>query len=219
MANDTFVMSARQSAELDFAFERNGWTAGDVKWLSEGDNLKGFLAVRRGDAKVVPMSLMRFVGTTTIPARTTRFVPGDHFVVNTTEDAHVKISYVDPDFVRLFGKKIEGPTAETTLRYYKFSRSATFVSAIQELSNEVVVKTTPGELYAMMEAQPNGPKSVAGPLFVNGSAQLFEMEDLNGVSRLMDVRWYGRGWSMYIRSVVSFNQWHDENQVFSHDSR
>lgn len=52
---DTFVMSARQSAELDYAFERNGWTPDDVKWLSKGKNLASVLAVRRGESKIVPI--------------------------------------------------------------------------------------------------------------------------------------------------------------------
>ena len=56
MANDTFVISSRQSAELDHAFERNGWDASDVKWLSQGDNLAAILDVRHGCAKIVPVA-------------------------------------------------------------------------------------------------------------------------------------------------------------------
>lgn len=37
--SDKFVMSARQAAELDHAFERNNWTPADVKRLSEGNVL------------------------------------------------------------------------------------------------------------------------------------------------------------------------------------
>ena len=46
------VMFARQAAELDYAFERNGWTPDDVKWLSTGDNLARILEVRRGSAEI-----------------------------------------------------------------------------------------------------------------------------------------------------------------------
>ena len=35
--SDTFIMSARQAAELDHALERNGWTPAEVKKLSQGD--------------------------------------------------------------------------------------------------------------------------------------------------------------------------------------
>ena len=49
---DTFVMSSRQAAELDHAFERNGWTAADVKKLSAGDTLAQVLHVVRGNGSV-----------------------------------------------------------------------------------------------------------------------------------------------------------------------
>ena len=47
------VMFARQAAELDHAFERNGWTPNDVKWLSTGDNLAQILYVRQGVAEII----------------------------------------------------------------------------------------------------------------------------------------------------------------------
>ena len=40
----------------------------------------------------------------------------------------------------------------------------------------VATKTTPGELYSLLEKQPDGPKSDAGPLLTNGYANLFEMD-------------------------------------------
>ena len=51
---DTSVMSARQSAELDHAFERNGYTAADVKVLSTGYILKSVLPIVRGGTPNVP---------------------------------------------------------------------------------------------------------------------------------------------------------------------
>lgn len=41
-------MSVRQAGDLDLAFERNGWTAEDVKWLSTGEILADVLRVRKG---------------------------------------------------------------------------------------------------------------------------------------------------------------------------
>lgn len=70
MPNDTFVMSARQSAELDHAFERHGWTPADVKWLSSGDTLAEVLQVRRGNAEIKYRDSFRETGEFTfqIPA-------------------------------------------------------------------------------------------------------------------------------------------------------
>lgn len=46
------VMTSRQAAELDYAFERNGWTAENVKKLSEGNILAVHLRILRGELAV-----------------------------------------------------------------------------------------------------------------------------------------------------------------------
>lgn len=50
---DKFVMSSRLAAELDHAFERNGWSAAEVKLLSQGDKLSRMRDVLRGAVKIV----------------------------------------------------------------------------------------------------------------------------------------------------------------------
>jgi len=52
MANDTFVMSARQAAELDHSLERNGFTPAMVKKLSEGDTLAQIIPFLNGQADI-----------------------------------------------------------------------------------------------------------------------------------------------------------------------
>ena len=52
MANDTFVMSVRQAAELDHAFARNGWSAEDIKKLSAGSTLTEFRKILLGHASI-----------------------------------------------------------------------------------------------------------------------------------------------------------------------
>jgi hypothetical protein len=49
-------MSSRQAAELDHAFERNGFDARDVKKLSEGDILAKILPVIKGSGKMAVKS-------------------------------------------------------------------------------------------------------------------------------------------------------------------
>ena len=80
----------------------------------------------------------------------------------------------------------------------------------------VATKTTPGELFSLLEKQPNGE---AGPLLVNGYANLFEMEDIDGVSRLVYAGWHDDGWYVDSRSVTCSDQWFGEFQVFSRNSR
>lgn len=47
-----FVMSSRQAAELDHAFERNGWSSQEVKILSSGDLLASIRQVILGHASI-----------------------------------------------------------------------------------------------------------------------------------------------------------------------
>lgn len=54
--SDKFVMSARQSAELDFALERNGCTPEFVKWLSGGNVLARVRQVQLGHSEIKPVA-------------------------------------------------------------------------------------------------------------------------------------------------------------------
>ncbi len=85
----------------------------------------------------------------------------------------------------------------------------------------VATKTTPGELYSLLEKQPDGPKSDAVPLLTNGYANLFEMDDVNGVARLVGAGWHDDdgGWRVYAHDASPSYQWDDGSQVFSRDSR
>ncbi|MBU6388623.1 hypothetical protein KGQ72_01995 [Patescibacteria group bacterium] len=47
-----FVMSTRQAAELDYAFERNGWSPEEVKKLSTGDFLANVRQALLGYAEI-----------------------------------------------------------------------------------------------------------------------------------------------------------------------
>lgn len=53
--SDRSIMSARQAAELDSAFERSGWTSAEVKKLSQGDILANIRRVLLGDVKIVTL--------------------------------------------------------------------------------------------------------------------------------------------------------------------
>jgi hypothetical protein len=139
-------------------------------------------------------------------------------VVNTGKGARVKIAYVDPEFIAWFGDKIEKPTGKTTLRYQIFTRPAAFAQAVQENRDiGFVTKTTPGELFSMLAKQPDGPKSPAGPLATNDYANLFEMDDISGIPRLVNVFWRfrGNGWNVYAREKSLSIQWCNGHQLFS----
>jgi hypothetical protein len=163
-----------------------------------------------------PQPLLIYGGTVAVAARTARFVPKNFF---TTKNNRVRIGYVDPDFTAWFGGKAEEPTVATTLYWHVLSRPSAFAPAMKELGGGAVVQTTPSELASMMERQPDGPNSGAGPLLVNGYANLFEMLDYTGVSRMVRVFWSVGGWYVYANPVTNSNQWYDEYRFFSRNPR
>ncbi len=73
------IMTSRQAAELDHAFERNGWTAEDVKKVSGGELLASFLLVVRDRAEVVVKSILTFLRTVRIAAQPAVITSEEYF--------------------------------------------------------------------------------------------------------------------------------------------
>lgn len=166
------------------------------------------------------MPCIAFTGMVTIPPRTEKFIPKDAFVANTAKGKHVKISYVHPAFIEKFGDKAEGPSAiETVLLHYNLTHLSVFAPVIKEISIVAATKTTPGELYSMMEKQPDGPESEAGPLLANGNANLFEMETVSGDASLVSIGWHDHGWYVCSHSITDPLEWRAGSRIFSLDAR
>ena len=53
--SDKFQMTVGQAHELDMAFDRNGWSAADVKELSEGNILTSVRNVLLGYSEIRPV--------------------------------------------------------------------------------------------------------------------------------------------------------------------
>jgi len=165
--------------------------------------------------------LLNFISTIMLPARTTRFVPREKYVVNMEPGKHVKLAYVDPVFMEGADEEIEEPTEGIELRRYVLARPSVFTPVMEEIRKEgFATKTTRSELFSMLEKQPDGPKSNAGPLLTNGYANLFEMV-LKGIPRLVGVRWGGcrGGWGVSAREVSGPRRWDVGDQFFSRNSR
>ena len=78
-------------------------------------------------------SLIQFIGTVAVPARAEKFVARDHFIVETSKKANVKISYLGDNFKEKFLDKIEQPRQETALRYGKLLKSSVDEPIIAEI--------------------------------------------------------------------------------------
>jgi hypothetical protein len=162
--------------------------------------------------------LLEFIGTVAVAATTGKFVAREKFVVNTSRETPVKISYVGDNFTAWFLSgvgKTEDPITATTLRYDRLRSASVDAPIITELGGETKAGTTLTEIYSLMEKQPNGQK---GALLNNGWWNIFYVRDSAGVLRAVRVGWGGACWGVSARSVGSPRRWRDGDQVFFRNS-
>ena len=163
-------------------------------------------------------SLLKFVGTITIPA-TAKFVAKDKFVVNTERNAPVKISYLGDNFTAWFlngDGKIEDPITGQTLCYYRLRQSSMDCPIIAELGGAEKSEITLFEIFSLMEKQGNGKD---GALLSNGLCNLFCVRGSTGVLSAVYVHWWGDGWSVGADSIFEgMHRWDEGDRVFSSNS-
>jgi hypothetical protein len=197
----------------------NGLTTEEAQWVIM--ETTAAIAVCVGAIKIAYAKahrILEFISTIVVPATTTKFVAKNKFVVNTDDNAQVKIFCVWDNFTTWFlsGKgKTEGPITEQTLRYHKLRTSSVDGPIITELGGKAKAETTLSEMFSLMERQKGGE---AGVLLTNGYANIFYAKDTSGTLRAVGVGWYGDGWYVYARSVEYPRDWSDGFRVFSRNS-
>jgi hypothetical protein len=223
MSNSRFedgaVLSARQTGELDHALERNGGSAAFIKWLSEGDNLRGPIEVWKGTAKIVPLPLLDFGDDLLlIPMATESFEASKHFIVDTSDSAEVKICDLWGFFKEEFLGKTEEPCPASALRRATLTRPSVDGPIIEELGGEEKAETTLLEFFKALKAQRAGE---TGALFTDGRANIFYIKNKKDVLRTVYASWRadGGGWRVSALGVAGPRQWYAGDQVFSRSSR
>ena len=195
-----------------------GWTS-NQKGLKK--NLAGCLLPDTASAPVEPAKLellLEPVGTVTTSATTTAFVAKEKLVLDTSNKAKVKISYLGDNLKACFlsGKgKTEDPISEQTLRYGKLRKASVDMPIVNELGGEAKAETTFSEIYDLMVKQPKGEK---GALLNNGWANIFYVRDQNGVLRAVVMYWRDDGWHLHAYPFECPGRWCGGGQVFSRNS-
>lgn len=208
-----------QAGELKAGFRRADWTNAEIKLLCEGDILAKVRQVICGRAEIVVRSILKFVSTVVVLARNTPFLAREKFVLDKSDTAPIKISWIGDNFRTWFLGKTEelprlsdGQVPEQTLRYQKLRQDSPDASIIAELGGEEKAETTLSELYALMERQKNRED---GPLLTDGKWNVFYIKDVNGVLRAVLVYWCDGGWYVRADSIGSPYGWSAGFQVFS----
>lgn len=168
------IMTSRQASELDFAFERNGWTAEDVKKVSAGNTLASLLLVVRGVAEVVVKSILELVNAAIKVSARDKFVVADNF-----KKGNAGIYYLGENFTKWFGGKVEENIPAATLSSHRLSQNSVDGPIKAELGENH--ETFLCWLFEKIEVQANGRE---GELLVDGRANIFYVD-----GRVVDADW------------------------------
>lgn len=155
--------------------------------------------------------LLDFLGTIEVLVTTKKFIARDHFIVDKSDEAKVKISYLGDTFRKEFLDKTEEPFVGSTLQYMKLRKSSVDTPIIAEIGGEEKAETTLTEMFACIAEQVNGEE---GALVVNGWANVFYIRNTHSVLRAVRCCWYGDGWDVRARSADSPFGWGDGFRFF-----
>ncbi|MEK7660400.1 MAG: hypothetical protein AAB343_04325 [Patescibacteria group bacterium] len=161
------------------------------------------------------VSILELVGTVVIRAASTPLVASERFVVNTKQNATVKISFLWNNFSEWFltgNSKTEAPIMEQTLRYHTLRKASLDGSIITALGGAERAEMGLSHVFSLMEAQGKGEDGV---LLTNGYANIFYVKDRKGVLRTVYVYWHDDGWNVNAYSVEDPDRWGDGDRVFS----
>jgi hypothetical protein len=143
-----------------------------------------------------------------------RFVVDDRIKVNTSRRADLQIAYISPDFHGDFDGMSEDTSPASTIYPHSTGRKARYSEMRADLGGDKIVKATLGQIAHLAKI---------GKLLADGRANLFEVVNKSGVSRLVGVYWGywrdGIGWLWRSFPVVSSDGWVAGLQVFSGNPR
>jgi len=158
---------------------------------------------------------LEIVGTVKVPAAG-KFAARDHFMVNTSASAEVKISLITDAFKLFFLDRIEEPVGQTELCYRQLREPETdgsILEALKELRNGA--ETTLSRIWELLKLQPQGKEK--GVLLVNHRANIFYIPAVTFlfvVYVIVDAGADDGGWS--VDAVpVGHHKWDSGHRVFS----
>jgi len=186
-----------------------GQTEACINRFGGWDNFLRFIG---GQGEVVWKKFLHLVTTVEMPAQP-RFVARDHFKVDTSSSARVKVAFIWEGFSTNFLYKVEEAVEATTLAVHKLEKNLLDKEIRAELG-ENKEETTLSQFWALLEKQGHGQE---GDLLVNGYANIFYIRDTQG--RLWAVYTYWRagrgGWRVGADSVSRPDRWYAGRQVVS----
>lgn len=148
---------------------------------------------------------------------TVRFVASENFVIGTSDDTSVKISYLGKNFPLWFLDKVESNILLSTLIYSKLMKNADDTEIVSTIGGEEKSEVTLAEMFYLMSLQPSGEEGI---LLNDGGVNFFYVRDISDVLRTIRLLWQDGGWGIHaIRPLDPLNLplWNEGSQIFFHN--
>lgn len=189
-----FVMSARQAAELDHAFERAGFTPQDVKKLSSGNVLTDVLQYLRGTAEFKSITVSTVLDILTVDNRSLdELIAAGHY--DWTNDSITPSKF-----------SITGDVGGYEYKLFHFDRNISSEDAVREIEKTGWQIANIEHLLVFGEKNPEEQREY--PIVALGSVATFVGNRgvphlVRGVSkRGLDLRWWRGSWDSFCRFLA-----------------
>ncbi len=162
--------------------------------------------VERTDPRAIAM-VLNFERKVSVVSR--RFITSESFTKSNTK---VKFGYIDEKIVKIFGKSQDVPAGELAMNTLLESTHDPEIMVALGPQSKRFIKL--GQVYQLIEEQGHGQ---AGPLLVNGYANIAYILDENGAPWAVYAYWYPDcgDWDVNVYSVASLSEWRAGCQVLS----
>ena len=171
-----------------------------------------FLRFIGGQGRIVFDTILALVRTIAVPALP-RFVARDHFKVDTSDSAKVKIWVLGSNFQNHFLGKIEGPADPAELTVHTLTEASRDDRILAELGD--LAETTLSQFFSLLSLQGNGESE--GVLLVNWYANITYVRDDEGTLWAVYAYWFSHegGWFVDAFSVEFLIEWLAGIQIVS----
>ena len=114
-----------------------------------------------------------------------KFIAKDHFKIDTSASAKVKIGYLGDDFKRYFLGVVEQSVSKIELAAYRLEKNLLDEEILRELGD--CAQTSLSHLWELLIKQGHGQEGI---LLTNGCANIFYILDAKGNRWPVDAHWY-----------------------------
>ena len=160
------------------------------------------------------MTLLQKIGEVSFSG-SAKFVASENFIINTSDEAPAKISYLGKNFPVWFVDKIENNISQSTLVYSKLLKSANDNEIILTLGGEERAEVSLSEMFYLMSLQPSGEEGI---LLSSGNVNFFYVKDISGTLRAIRLLWKNGGWEIHAilpHDPLNLPLWDEGSQIFS----